>query len=282
MQTSKKTVEESPEIKDRKNPKTVLLFSGGLDSYLVQRLYKPDVLLYCACNHQYQRRELKAIKELGIKQFVHFDETLDLAQWERRDAIIPLRNLLFSAVASRYGDIVWLGALSDEINWDKSKNFMALAGLVMTECYRESYWSDGREIYVESPVKHLTKAQLIRKAREAGIQPEEWSKTVSCYTKDGFCGECSSCFKRWVAHTLNGISEKYKVDPLHSQMCLNNIAKVVNQTYRGIRAVEVVTAIDYASNRPRVPAYKDKQVKDEVEARLKKMRDGDFSMTIPE
>jgi 7-cyano-7-deazaguanine synthase in queuosine biosynthesis len=229
--------------KDHPKNKTVMLFSGGLDSYLAYRIYKPDVLLYCACNHKYQARELKAIRDLKLKDQVTVDFSLDLEKWERTDAIIPLRNLLFAAVASRYGDLIWLGALSDEINWDKSKQFMAIASITMSHCYNPSYWCDGRTIDIESPVKKFTKAQLIALALELGIKPEEWAKTVSCYSKAGFCGECSSCFKRWVAHTLNGITEKYKVDPWKTDKARENVNKLCNRTYTGQRAIEVAVAL---------------------------------------
>lgn len=262
---------------DKKINKKVLLFSGGLDSYLTYRLFKPDVLLYCACGHMYQSRELKAIKDLKLP--VEVDYTLDLEKWERKDAIIPLRNLLFAAVASRYGDIVWLGALMDEINPDKSQHFMHAAGLAMTKSYEKSYWSEGREVYVESPVKFYTKARLIYTALQSGIKQEEWAKTVSCYSKQGFCGECSSCFKRWVAHTLNGLHEVYEKHPINSTVSMTAIGKVVKGTYTGIRAEEIATAIAYYSKKE--IKWPNKELRDRVIPRVEKMKTGVFEIPAP-
>lgn len=265
-----------PVVKEKKIEKTVLLFSGGLDSYLVYKLFNPDVLLYVACNHKYQSRELRAIKDLNLNKKIIVDYSLDLEKWERVDAIVPLRNLLFSAVASRYGDVIWMGALAGEINWDKSKQFMALAGLTMSHCYNQSYWNEGRVVYVESPVVHLTKTQLLAQACKVGIPVNEFSKTVSCYHKDGFCGECSSCFKRWIACTLNGIVEKYKVNPGSGVQASIAIAKLIDKTYTGLRAIETATALSYV--REKTVAWP-KEIKDEVIRRVTAMKtNGDFTV----
>lgn len=260
--------------KDKSIAKRVLLFSGGLDSYLVHRLFKPEVLLYVGCNHKYQDREEKAIKDLKLDKVVKRDLSLDLQRWERTDAIIPLRNMLFAAVASRYGDTIWMGSLRGEINWDKTDEFYWLTSAAMSHCYNASYWSEGRVIKVESPVQHLTKAQLIARAIKEGINPKDWSKTVSCYDSRGFCGQCSSCFKRWVAHTLNGITEKYKVDPLESRESQLALEKVREGTYTGIRAIETATAICHAK---KIWPVGKPEVVQEVAKRIFSMRNEDFS-----
>ena len=73
--------------KGGKNMKKVLLYSGGMDSWLISRLWKPDVKLYIDMNTRYSKEEIKRLpKDVVI-------EKLDLSKWERNDKIIPLRNL---------------------------------------------------------------------------------------------------------------------------------------------------------------------------------------------
>lgn len=39
--------------------KKVLLYSGGMDSYLISKLWKPDVKLYVDLNSKYAKQEIK-------------------------------------------------------------------------------------------------------------------------------------------------------------------------------------------------------------------------------
>ena len=70
--------------------KKVLLYSGGMDSWLISHIWKPDMKVYVNMHTRYSEEEIKRIKELNE------DVTIidfPLGQWEREDAIIPLRNL---------------------------------------------------------------------------------------------------------------------------------------------------------------------------------------------
>lgn len=229
---------------EKKKPGAVLLFSGGLDSYLVHRLWQPEHLLFIACGHRYEKREIQAICDLGddVRSRLHYNYSLNLGGWEREDAIIPLRNLLFAAVASRYADTVWMGGLAGEVNWDKTPEFYWTASAALSHCYRPSYWCEGRVVHVTSPAAHLTKAELLKLALEKGVTREEVANTVSCYEKEGFCGECSSCFKRAVATKLNGWVEDYAWPPFESLVAFRAIVKAHQGEYPERRCTEVLQA----------------------------------------
>ena len=79
----------------------VLLYSGGMDSWLIDKLWKPDVKLCVNMHTKYSAQEIKNLPEDVII------EELDLSKWERPDAIIPLRNLYLVMLASNYGDEIY-------------------------------------------------------------------------------------------------------------------------------------------------------------------------------
>jgi 7-cyano-7-deazaguanine synthase len=66
-----------------------------------------------------------------------------------------------------------------------------------------------RRFQLHTPLIKLSKADIIRKAVELGVNP---SLTHSCYdpTSEGFaCGECDSCLLR-----LKGFRDAGMIDPI--------------------------------------------------------------------
>jgi 7-cyano-7-deazaguanine synthase len=67
---------------------------------------------------------------------------------------------------------------------------------------------EGRPIRIETPLIHLTKAEIIKWGMELGV---DYSLTVSCYQADAegrACGHCDSCSLR-----RQGFMELGVVDP---------------------------------------------------------------------
>ena len=77
----------------------VLLYSGGMDSWLIDKIWKPDVKLYVDMNTKYSQEEIKRLPSDVII------DKLDLSKWEREDKIIPLRNMYLIGIASNYGNL---------------------------------------------------------------------------------------------------------------------------------------------------------------------------------
>jgi len=196
-------------------PKKILLFSGGLDSYIAYKLWKPDLLLYCQLNHRYCRQELETISKLNIDHStLIIDKKVSLYSEERLDAIIPLRNLFLVSIASRYADTIGMGVLSGEVNGDKGEDFRSLSEQLLSVCYSNSYWCEGRKINLVYPINNYTKAELINEYLLNGFSIPELLATRSCYSTSAIpCGQCSACVKRFIAMTINGIQEHYEVDP---------------------------------------------------------------------
>ena len=97
--------------------KKVLLYSGGMDSWLIDKIWKPDVKLYIDINGEYSKEEIKRLPNDVIV------EKLDLGRFEREDKIIPMRNLFFVTLASLYGEEICLGATAGDRVLDKSIEF---------------------------------------------------------------------------------------------------------------------------------------------------------------
>lgn len=193
---------------------TVLLYSGGMDSFIADHLWQPDVRVYAALGHRYQQQELLTIHRSGVQ--VHVDDRLFLGDLELPNAIIPLRNLYLFAIGTHHGRTVGLGALATEVNADKSEAFRQQAQQVLATCYAESYWSDGEPPSLVYPLANHSKADAVAAYLKTGGDGDRLvAHTRSCY--DGHsrlpCGHCSACLKRHIALTLNGLGERTANDP---------------------------------------------------------------------
>jgi 7-cyano-7-deazaguanine synthase len=67
---------------------------------------------------------------------------------------------------------------------------------------------EGQVIHVQTPLIHLTKAQIIKRGMELGV---DYSLTVSCYDPDPQtgkpCGHCDSCLLRAAGFAAAGIED---------------------------------------------------------------------------
>lgn len=271
------------DVKEKEMVKTVLLFSGGLDSTLVAKIFKPDVLLYCTFGHYYQENELNAIQKLmdrdeGMRNRFVIDGSLSLSTWQRKDEVIPLRNLLAICVASRYGDLIWMGMLANEASTDKTPHFCHLAKDVLNECYQESGWCEGRHILIGSPVSTLTKTQLVALALTKGLKYEDWKDSISCFGDSGRCGKCKACFKRWMAHILNGIPDKYDNHPMDGEYIKELIQLMRDGKYTGLRAIENAVILKWIMPTEDCSFKLSKEEMVEADRRLEQMYKGNFGV----
>lgn len=178
----------------------VLLYSGGLDSWLIDKLWKPDVKLYVDTGSLGSKAE---IKKLGDDVIV---EKLDIHKFEQpeRNYLLPLRNLYFCMLAMNYGDEICLGATASSKNLDKNETFCELASNVLTHLIPQVYPQDAPEkIKIVVPYKQYTKKQLLEMyVAQGGDLDLAFKSTSSCYnpnTDGSPCLECSSCVKKLAA-----------------------------------------------------------------------------------
>ena len=181
----------------------VLLYSGGMDSYALRRVWQPDTALYVNLHTEYSGREIARL-DAGVTVV----DLPTLRQFERADKIIPLRNLFLVSLAAQYGNRIALAATAGDRVRDKDPEFAHKTSLLLSYLWQPDHWTTGKQIAVELPFKQLTKSQIVARYIEAGGDPLELATcSFSCYrpVMGGECGQCKPCFRKWVAFKLNGV-----------------------------------------------------------------------------
>jgi 7-cyano-7-deazaguanine synthase in queuosine biosynthesis len=197
--------------------KKILLFSGGLDSYITWRLLERPQPVYFMLGHRYQGAELETIERLkaltpGLD--VELNGNLYLGNLEMPDAHIPLRNgLLITLAAATYRpNVIYVSALRGESSRDKSRKFFRNLSASLS-------FQLNQPVQIATFVR-TTKAELVRMfLQRYPDEVDQLKATFSCYTFERphprykGCGRCMACFRRWVAMSLNGIEETYEQSP---------------------------------------------------------------------
>jgi len=210
----------------------VILMSGGLDSSIAYHyaqkecgICKDDIMcIWFDIGQPYAQKEKKSLDELGIpyttmKLDLIRDEFDNIPTTEFPGQIIPGRNLIFATIAASFGKEIWLMALDSETHKyakerDKSERFFEDTTELLTYIFDISR----KETDITSPFFAMTKVEVVEWALKNGLSEDWLKKTSTCY--DGEvrnCGKCSTCFKRWVAMTVNGINEEYETNPWESE-----------------------------------------------------------------
>lgn len=202
-----------------------LLSSGGMDSFLLA--HEPELAgaqhVFVDVRQAYRDKEVEAARYVAasVGAELHVVKTINLAQFEHvPTGIIPFRNAELILCAAQYAEALYLGVIADEVNSDKSPEFLAAMTQVLNISHRGQYWTEGREFELRTPFREYTKTQLVTRYLERGGSLPHLLKSVSCYDAGAMhCGRCSSCFKRWVAltnalgHDAEERCEPYGVHP---------------------------------------------------------------------
>ena len=188
--------------------KKVLLYSGGTDSWLIDKIWKPDVRLYVDLKSMYSAEEIRKIVEHDTKNVVY--SSLPLGQFEdKQTAFIPMRNMYLLMQASFYGEHICLGATKEDIGGssDKDLDFFNEAEHLLNRLWSPQSLFSGKKILVEKQFLQYTKNDLIQKYLEQGGDINKFkNETFSCYSpKDNKeCLMCKACFRKFVACFGNG------------------------------------------------------------------------------
>jgi 7-cyano-7-deazaguanine synthase in queuosine biosynthesis len=188
----------------------VLLFSGGIDSYIAWHYLQKPKTVYFDLGTPYSQYEIQVIKELIPDTII--DRSLNLASRQIPSpaaAHVPMRNLYLAMLACKYGDeIIICGLKDDKVNDKTPEAFKEMSTLLTN--------FNDKKIYVTSPFWHKTKADIVEWFLKfcdslTACDSEALLKTISCYTPDKdvdnarYCGRCSCCFRKWNALYVNGI-----------------------------------------------------------------------------
>jgi 7-cyano-7-deazaguanine synthase len=224
-------------------PKAVLLLSGGLDSATTGAIARAEGYEIYALSFDYGQRhrfELEAARRVGQALGVrrHVVLAIDLAQFgasaltaeiavpkDRSDAemdhgipitYVPARNTVFLSLALAYAETLAAADLFLGVNaidysgypdcrpefiaaFEQVANLATKAGVEGTLRFR-----------IHTPLIHLTKAEIIRRGVELGV---DYGLTHTCYSPDAAgkpCGRCDACQIR-----LKGFADAGLTDPLN-------------------------------------------------------------------
>lgn len=236
--------------KNKATGKSVLLFSGGMDSVIMNHLLKPDILLVFPHGNKYQDMELNCIYYLSAKYNlinIAYADTFDFRGMERDDAIIPSRNLYFITRAADFGETIYLGSVYGDRSTDKSLEFFKKCEDMLTYLFQDSHWSEGRSFSVSAPYKDKTKTELVQMFLDAGGNPQMLLDSYSCYEgTETPCGVCKPCFRKWVALKNNNISTAgyFQKDPSKAEWLQELLPAIKTNTYRGREDDDIRRALE--------------------------------------
>jgi 7-cyano-7-deazaguanine synthase len=219
--------------------RAVVLLSGGLDSYTAAAIAKSDGFSLCALTIQYGQRhareieaarrvgralaverhlelpiDLRAIGGSALTSDVAVPHDRDLASSEIPSTYVPARNTVFLSLALAWAEVLdacdivmGVNALDYSGYPDCRPEFVAAFESLASLATRAGV--EGARFHVHTPLIRMTKAGIIRRGLELGL---DYGLTHSCYdpTADGRpCGGCDSCVLR-----AKGFAEAGVVDPL--------------------------------------------------------------------
>ncbi|GAC86124.1 7-cyano-7-deazaguanine synthase [Gordonia paraffinivorans NBRC 108238] len=225
-------------------PPAVVLLSGGLDSTTVLAIANDLGYLAYALSFRYGQRhsvELEASKRvaesLGVErhEIVDIDlrpfggssltadipvpkhDSVDDVEPSIPNTYVPARNTIFLSFALAYAEVVGARDIFLGVN--------ALDYSGYPDCrpeYIEAFQNmanlatragvDGQNLQIHTPLISMTKAEIVKKGVELGV---DYSVTSSCYDPDPdgrACGHCDSCLLR-----LRGFEGAGFTDPIEYQ-----------------------------------------------------------------
>ncbi len=222
-----------------KKPAVVLL-SGGLDSATVAAIAAAEGFRVNALSFAYGQRhsfELEAARRvaasLGVAQ--HRIATIDLRVFggsaltdnidvpKGRDSAemehgipvtyVPARNTIFLSFALAWAEVlsasdVFIGVNAlDYSGYPDCRPEFIHAFETMANLATKAGVEGRQRLVIHTPLMQLTKAQIIRRGMDLGV---DYNLTSSCYdpAPDGKpCGQCDSCFLRRKGFRENGIDD---------------------------------------------------------------------------
>lgn len=191
--------------------KKVLLFSSGMDSYIINQLEKPDVLVFVDNKSNYSALEMKYLKSLNYENLVFVEDFINHSSIELNNMIIPGRNLYLVMIASYFGEEIILGATAGDRSTDKDLKFADLSSQLLSHIYTESHWCSKGDIKVNLKYKDWTKQDLVQEfcvlGQSKGLTNQQsidrlLQDSFSCYhpTELGEqCNRCKADVRKWLA-----------------------------------------------------------------------------------
>jgi 7-cyano-7-deazaguanine synthase in queuosine biosynthesis len=197
----------------------ILLYSGGIDSYLLRKVEPFAKPIYINNNSIYSQAEMALLDEDVL---VLQGSGGDLFK-DKEGVYIPARNLQFMitalqwAVSEGYNDIeLILGSLKEDHSPDKTTAYLELAEKVLyfsqnisEEMGSELKELEGKEtkIKINTKYKEFTREDLINELKERDcFEADELHKAFSCYhpVNNKACLTCRACIRKAATIAAHG------------------------------------------------------------------------------
>ena len=195
--------------------KKILLYSGGVDSWLINQIWKPDIKLYVDLGTTYGKEEIKLFKKYGEDvKIISFD----LSEWELPNKIIPLRNLYLIMFACNYTydeDVeICLGATVGDRNYDKNLPFLKKVEYLLNYMYSpEDTAIFNKKIKINTDFKSKSKTDLLKLyLGNGGDINTAYNETYGEFKEEMTNWECKKFYRKYVCFKLNGYEFDEKVD----------------------------------------------------------------------
>ena len=184
--------------------KKILLYSGGMDSWLIDKIWQPDQKIYFNLHTDYSDLEMDRLPDdVTIMDFPF------LKQFEiPHNGVIPLRNLYLFMLACNltgFDDVeICLGATIGDRVHDKTMPFKEKAEDLLNYLYApQNCLAERKHVKINFDYKTYSKSDLINEYLEKGGDLETAVKeSFSCHhpTDEGEpCWHCKPCFRKWLA-----------------------------------------------------------------------------------
>lgn len=194
--------------------KKILLFSGGLDSVLLDWKVKADILLYVNMKTSYSAAEIRQIENLPPYYTDRLIlKELPIGEYEMKDKFLPYRNLLLIGIALQYAPKVYLGFTGQDNSRDCQLPFLKRANSLYRMLSKDNKdrmeWNYS-DVSINAPYRSFTKSEMVSDCLKLGM-PAEWiQRTRTCYSSvsEKGCGECLPCWNKAVALLNNNLFDK--------------------------------------------------------------------------
>lgn len=214
--------------------KCIVLLSGGLDSATVLKIAQKDFEVVALAFDYGQRHkfELSSAKKIAKKNSIILNEIkIDLAQFgnsaltddisvpknqeigkEIPITYVPVRNTIFLSYALAFAEVneifdifIGVNALDYSGYPDCRPEFITAFEKMANEGTK--FAQGENKIQIHTPLIDLTKAQIITKGIQLGV---DYSMTHSCYdpSESGLsCGQCDACILRKAGFEASNITD---------------------------------------------------------------------------
>jgi 7-cyano-7-deazaguanine synthase len=221
--------------------KAVVLLSGGLDSATVLAIAKAEGFEPCAMTFRYGQRHMAEIEasqrvaaafqvarqvfvEIDLRLFGGSALTSDLAVPKGRGldqmstgipvTYVPARNTIFLSFALAWAEVleaqdIFIGVNAiDYSGYPDCRPEYIAAFEQMANLATKAGVEGEQRLQIHTPLIQLTKAQIIRRGLDLGV---DYSLTSSCYDPDpqtgAACGQCDACALRLKGFAENGVAD---------------------------------------------------------------------------